>query len=161
VSVEALAVIGAATGIVGALTGVASLGWQVVTHRRSGRLVDVTCSYSIPVYGPPGAQELGDNHQVAIKVTNAGGAPVTVTNYGVSMDGGKGDENLFVTTPVPWSRRVPCAVEPGGEPAELLVPVDELRHMHQQKGIPFSRMRPWVDLGDGRRVYSNRTVPLK
>lgn len=158
---ETLAIIGAITGVVGALTGVASLGWQVVTQRRSGRLVDVTCSYHVPVYGPPGFQEPGDDHQVAVKVTNAGGAPVTVTNFGVSMDGMKGEDNLFVMAPVPWSTRLPFSVEPGGKPAELLVPVDELRHVHQQRGIPFTRMRPWVDLGDGRRVYSDRTVPLK
>ena len=159
-SVETLAIIGAVTGVVGALTGVASLGWQVVTQRRSGRLVDVTCAYHVPVYGPPGAQQLGDDHQVAVKVTNAGGSPVTVTNYGVSMDGKTSGENLFVTAPVPWSARLPCLVEPGGKPAELLVPVDELRRVHQEKGIPFDRMRPWVDLGDGRRVFSKRTVPL-
>jgi hypothetical protein len=41
VSVEALAVIGAATGIVGALNGVASLGWQE-ERRRSVR--HGTCS---------------------------------------------------------------------------------------------------------------------
>jgi hypothetical protein len=161
VSVEALAIIGAITGVIGALTGVVSLGRQVVTHRRSGRLVNVNCSYSIPVDGPPGVQQLGDDHQVAVKVTKAGGAPVTVTNYGVSMDGTEGQDNLFVTAPVPWSTRLPCSVEPGGKPAELLVPVDELRHVNQQRGIPFSRMRPWVDLGNGRRVYSKRTVPLK
>jgi hypothetical protein len=150
--VEALAIIGAITGVVGALTGVASLGWQVITQRRSGRLVNVTCSYDIPLRG---------DDQVAVKVTNAGGAPVTVTNYGVSLDGKERKENLFVTAPAPWSMRLPFSVEPGGQPAELLVPVDGLRHVHQERGIPFRRMRPWVDLGDGRRVYSKRTVPLK
>jgi hypothetical protein len=98
---------------------------------------------------------------VAVKVTNAGGAPVTVTNYGVSMDGRKGQDNLFVTAPVPWSAKLPCSVEPGGKPAELLIPVYDLRHVSKERGIPFSRMRPWVDLGDGRRVYSRRPVPLK
>jgi hypothetical protein len=161
VSVETLAIIGAITGVVGALTGVASLGWQVVIQRRSGRLVDVTCSYHIPVHGPPGAPQFRNDDQVAVKVTNAGGAPVTVTNYGVSMDGKQRKDNLFVMAPVPWSTRLPFSVEPGGQPAELLVPVDELRHVHQERGIPFSRMRPWVDLGDGRRVYSNRSVPLE
>jgi hypothetical protein len=155
VSVEALAIIGAITGVVGALTGVASLGWQVVTQRRSGRLVNVNCSYAIPAYGPPGA------HQVAITVTNAGGAPVTVTNYGVSMDGKQRKDNVFVMAPARWSTRLPFSIEPGGTPAELLVPVDDLRLEHQERGIPFDRMRPWVDLGDGRRVFSKRAVPLK
>jgi hypothetical protein len=161
VSVETLAIIGVITGVVGALTGVASLAWQVVNQRRSGRLVDVTCSYHVPVYGPPGAPQFRNDDQVSIKVASVGGAPVTVTNYGVSMNGRKSGENLFVTAPVSWSTRLPFSVEPGGEPAELLVPVDALRQEHEQRRIPFHLMRPWVDLGDGRRVYSKQAVPLR
>jgi hypothetical protein len=88
---------------------------------------------------------------------NAGGAPVTVTNYGVSLDR---KENLFVLAPSTFATRLPFVLEPGGTPAELMVPVDHLRQVHQERGIPFSRMRPWVDLGDRRRIYSKRTVPL-
>jgi hypothetical protein len=122
VSVEALAIIGAITGVVGALTGIASLGWQVVTQRRSGRLVNVNCTYNIPAYVGPGGQPVFADDQVAIKVTNAGGAPVTVTNYGVSMDGKERKANLFVMAPVASSTRLPFSVEPGGQPAELMVP---------------------------------------
>jgi hypothetical protein len=158
VSVEALAVIGAVTGIVGALTGVASLGWQLVTHRSSGRLVKVTCAYSMPArIGADGKPIFADD-QVSVIVTNASGAPVTVTNYGVSLDR---KENLFVLAPSVFATRLPFVLEPGGTPAELMVAVDHLRQVHQERGIPFSRMRPWVELGDGRRVYSKRTVPLK
>jgi hypothetical protein len=157
VSVEALAVIGAATGIVGALTGVISLGWQIVTHRRSGRLVNVNCAYAIPAQIGPNGQPIFAADQVSVMVTNAGGAPVTVTNYGVSLDR---KENLFVLAPSTFATRLPFVLEPGGTPAELMVPVDHLRQVHQERGIPFSRMRPWVDLGDGRRIYSKRTVPL-
>jgi hypothetical protein len=107
--------------------------------------------------GPNGMPIFADD-QVSVMVTNAGGAPVTVTNYGVSLDR---KENLFVLAPSALATRLPFVLEPGGTPAELMVPVDELRHLHQEKGIPFTRMRPWVDLGDGRRVYSKRTVPLK
>jgi hypothetical protein len=123
VSVEALAIIGAITGVIGALTGVVSLGRQVVTHRRSGRLVNVNCSYSIPVDGPPGVQQLGDDHQVAVKVTKAGGAPVTVTNYGVSMDGTEGQDNLFVTAPVPGPRGCPVLSSPVESPQSYWCPL--------------------------------------
>jgi hypothetical protein len=161
VSVEALAIIGAITGVVGALTGVASLGWQVVTHRSSGRLVNVNCAYTMPaVIGADGKPIFADD-QVSIIVTNAGGAPVTITNYGVSIDGKKSGENLFVLAPTTFATRVPFVLEPGGTPAELMVGVDYLRQVHQERGIPFDRMRPWVALGDGRRIYSKRPVPLK
>jgi hypothetical protein len=133
--------------------------WSPIAARAdlSTSLAHTTSLSTVPL----GAPQLGDDHQVAVKVTNAGGAPVTVTNYGVSMDGRKGQDNLFVTAPVPWSAKLPCSVEPGGKPAELLIPVYDLRHVSKERGIPFSRMRPWVDLGDGRRVYSRRPVPLK
>jgi hypothetical protein len=163
VILEALAIIGAITGIVGALTGLASLRWQVVTLRRSGRLVEVTCSYNTSVYGVAGAPQRGRDDQVTIKVTNAGGAPVTVTNYGVRM-GGKDGRNcrncLTDIDPAPWSTKLPYYLEPGGEPAQLSIPVDALRKEHRKGGVPFYQMWPWVDLGDGLRVDSKQAVPL-
>lgn len=97
---------------------------------------------------------------VGIEVINRGGAPVTVTNYGVSISGRRNKRNLFVTSPPAWATPLPAVVEPGGEPPRLLVPTAELRRLHEQEGIAYRRMRPWVELGDGRRVYS-RQVPLR
>lgn len=157
---DPLGVIGAVSGGVGALTGVISLGWQVHTHRRSGRVVRVTCGNEIPVYDlPDGSRDTGD-HFVAIYVHNAGGASVHVLNYGVSVGGRKSGKNLFVTDPPSWATRLPASVEPGGEPVRLLVPADELRRLHEAGGISYRQMLPWVELGDGRRVYANRPVPL-
>ncbi|PZG01477.1 hypothetical protein [Micromonospora deserti] len=159
-STEILAIIGALTGVVGALTGVVSLAWQILVHRRSGRLVSVTSAYIMRLYGPPHAPEYDDD-QVAIIVSNRGGAPVTVTNYGVAMGGKGSKKNLFVTNPPAWATSLPAAVAPGGEPAQLLAPVADLMRVHEEHGIPFRKMRPWVDLGDGRRVYSKKAVPLR
>lgn len=156
-----LVIMGAMTGVIGALTGVVSLAWQIIVHRRSGRLVSVGSSYIIPVYGPRHAPEFHDDDQIAITIRNCGGASVTVINYGVSM-GGKGSKNnLFVMGRPGWATKLSATVEPGGEPAQVLVPVAELRKVHEVHGIPFRKMRPWVDLGDGRRVYSKNAVPLK
>ena len=160
-TVEALAILGALTGVVGALTGVAALVWQMITHHRAGRRVTVTSSYAIPVYGPPNAPGFRGDDQVAITVTNRGGAAVTVTNYGVSTDGKRGSNSLFVVDRPPWATSLPFSVEPGGRPAELLIPVNALRRAHAEQGIAYRDMRPWVDLGDGRRMYSERAVPLE
>lgn len=160
-STQTLAVIGALTGVVGALTGVLSLAWQIIAHRRSGRLVSVETSYMIPVDGPPDAPEFRDDDQVAITVHNRGGAPVTVLNYGVAIGRRSNGTNMFVLEPHSSSSALPAVVEPGGEPVQLAVPVDQLRHAHQERGVPFRRMRPWVSLGDGRRVYSRKPVPLR
>jgi len=95
VSTQTVALIGALTGVVGALTGALSLAWQIIAHRRSGRLVSVTTSYMIPVYGPPHAPEFRDDDQVAVTVSNRGGAPVTVLNYGVAMGRRSNGTNIF------------------------------------------------------------------
>lgn len=141
-STAVLAVIGAATGVVGALTGIASLVWQIIVHRRAGRLVLVRTPNVIPVYGPPYAPEIHADHYVAIIVSNRGGAPVTVTNYGVAMGGRRPKNNLYVMDRLAWATRLPASVEPGGEPAQLLVPASELRRAHDERGTPFRKMQP-------------------
>lgn len=160
-STQTLALIGALTGVVGAVTGALSLAWQIIAHRRSGRLVSVTTSYMIPVYGPPHAPEFRDDDQVAVTVSNRGGAPVTVLNYGVAMGRRSNGTNIFVVDRHPSTAQLPAVVEPGGEPVTLTVPVAQLRQAHRERGIPYGQMRLWVSLGDGRRVYSRRPVPLK
>ena len=86
-STQTLALIGALTGVVGALTGALSLAWQIIAHRRSGRLVSVTTSHMIPVYGPPHAPEFRDDDQVAVTVSNRGGAPVRARDELTSFSG--------------------------------------------------------------------------
>ena len=158
---ELIAIVGLVTGALGTMTGIASLIWQISAHRGTGRVVSVKTSYMMPVYGPPHAPEFRDDDQVAIEVTNKGGAPVTVTNYGVRFGGRGSGTNLFVSDRHPASSALPAIVNPGGEPVQVMVPVADLRRISAGRQIPFSRMRPWVDLGDGRRVYANKSVPLK
>lgn len=157
-STETLALLGVITGAVGTMTGVVALAWQIITHRQSGCLVSVESAYAMPVYGPTDAPWFEDDDQVVVRLINRGGAPVTVTNYGVSMDGKSNKRNLFVPAPPSWARRLPLTVEPGGQPAELYVPVADLRNAHSQHQVRYQKMRPWVELGDGRRIYSR---PLK
>ena len=163
---DAWVAVGGVTGIVAAVAAVIGLIYQAAGHRGSGRRVRVRSTYYIPVYGPPGAPQFKNDDAVAIQVTNRGGAPVSVTNYGVRVRqrpwplpaGGK---NLFVVQRPAWAQSLPATLQPGGPPLDTLVPVAELRRVHDQEGVPFRRMRGWVDLGDGRRVRSENTVPLK
>ena len=106
-STQTLALIGALTGVVGALTGALALARQQIAHRRSGRLVSVTTSYMIPVYGLPHAPEFRDDDQVAITVSNRGGAPVTVLNYGVAMGRRTNGTNMFVVDRHPSTAQLP------------------------------------------------------
>jgi hypothetical protein len=156
VSIETWTVIGVVAAVVAVPVAVLAFVWQVRAHHRSGPLVSVESDNVLPTYGP--LNEPGDDWYVRISVINRGGAPVTVTNYGVRM--GRKDRNMFVTNRPRWATALPATLEPGGVPAGLLVLAEDLRRTHHELGIPYSEMTPWVALGDGRRVYSKNPIPL-
>lgn len=157
---ELLAIIGVITGIVGALTGIASLAWQIIAHRKAGRLVSVKATYLLPVYGQNRNECHGDD-LIGIQVFNRGGSAVAVINYGVRLGSRRQERNAFEVNKHVLSTPLPAMVEPGGPPALFTMSVDGLRQLHDDEGIPFGQMRPWVDLGDGRRVFATNSVPLK
>lgn len=87
---------------------------------------------------------------------------MTVTDYGVSLGGRRPSDNMFVLDRPAWGTILPAPVEPGCVPTQVLVPVPELRILaHSMGGIPFSKMVPWLELGDERRVSSTNSVSLK
>ena len=153
-SAETLATVGVIATVVAALVAVLTLGWQVLGHR--GR-VHVKSSYTMPYF-----EDSGFHHDdfVEIAVNNMGGKPLTVTNYAIGLNGKKPGSNMWVTRPPAWATRLPSVIDPGGVPTKLLVPVSELRKAHESLGVPFSKMVPWVELGDGRKIYSANSVPL-
>jgi hypothetical protein len=73
--VFAMAVAALILGIIGALTGVAALAWQVITWRQSGAVVAVTALQAFPTYG----DRVGDQH-VNVSARNTGRSPVTVNS---------------------------------------------------------------------------------
>jgi hypothetical protein len=157
-SPEALGAMGVVATVIAALVGVVTLIWQVAVHRKSGRKIDVKSTYTMPYFEDSGFH---DDDFVEIAVTNTGGKPITVTNYAVGLEGKKSGDNMWITKPPAWATRLPATVEPGGAPAKFLVPVSELRKAHKFRNLPFNKMVPWVELGDGRKVYSTNPVPLK
>ena len=70
-------------GIVGAVTGVAALAWQVITWRKSGAVVRVTATQAFPAYGGSSEQFLN------VTARNTGRSPVTVKggDWGSPMAG--------------------------------------------------------------------------
>jgi hypothetical protein len=101
VTTDSLTTIGVVAGVVAAVAAVLTLVWTISGHRRGGRRVSVRSFYNTPVYGPPDQPEFHDDDQVAIAVSHRGGAPVTITNYGVSLRrqfwNRRGKTNMFVT----------------------------------------------------------------
>ncbi|BCW12855.1 hypothetical protein NtRootA2_41370 (plasmid) [Arthrobacter sp. NtRootA2] len=155
---ETMANIGVVAGVLAVVVALATWLWQIKVQRNSGRKVSVRSTYIMPIFED---SEFHEDDFIQIEVMNQGGQPVTVTNYAVELNGRQKTENMWVLRPPLWATRLPSVVEPGGIPTKLLVPVSELRKAHRTKGIDFKRMVPWVELGDGRKLYSSNAVPLK
>ncbi|MFJ6300567.1 hypothetical protein [Pseudarthrobacter oxydans] len=147
----------AVAAVVAALAAVVTLVWQISVHKNSGHKVHVKNSYITPVYED---MHLGDDDFIQVEVMNRGGKPVTVTNYAVGMGNRKSGTNMFVLRPPVWATALPAVAEPAGVPIKLLVPVSDLQKARHSKGIPFDKMTPWVELGDGRRIYSANPIPM-
>lgn len=155
---DTMANIGVVAGVIAAVVAMATWVWQIAVNRSSGRKVHVKSTYTMPYFEGSGFHE---DDFIEIAVTNRGGQPVTVTNYAVELKGRQKTENMWIRKPPVWATRLPSIVEPGGVPTKLLVPVSELRTARKTKRIHFKKMVPWVELGDGRKVYSTNPVPLK
>lgn len=141
-----------AAAYVGALTGPAALGWQVYSWRRSGSRVVVTCRNTLPML-PSGP----DTWFVAVQARNDGRLATTVESWGFRMHGtGMDIGNL---RPQSWSDRTPHRLEPGAS-ASFHLEADEIRRIAREHGVPLSRVKGWVRLGDGKLRESRRPVPI-
>ena len=137
----------------GSLSGVAALIWQIATWRRLAHNVKVTRTQSwVPdIYG-----NLGED-LVCIEARNVGASAVTVTNWGIAL--GRGGRNLVVLYPLPLSTTLPHRLEPGAS-MNLFVLADALAQAKIDNAVPLKRMRGWVGLATGKKVYAKRGVPV-
>lgn len=141
----------AAVGIVGGLAGVASFIWQIITWRRSTHHVKVTTAQAWFTY-PSGdfSDEL-----VAVSAHNVGSAAVTVEAWGIEM--GRGGKSLNVLIPLVGSAVLPHRLESGSS-MDVHVQASRVVEAHGKFKLPFSKMRPWVRLGTGERIYAKKGV---
>ena len=61
--------------------------------------------------------------------------------------------------PLPFSERLPARVEPHSG-ASFHMAGDLLRNHAAEQGVPFKKMRPWVQPAFGKRIYAKKGVPL-
>ena len=113
---------------------------------------------AIPTYDLPDGGMTAEGHFVAVDVANNGERTVTVMGWGVKLPG---DRRVVVYRPVNWSTRLPHRLEPGAEPARLVIPADELFQLEREQGIAFTDMIPYVTLADGTELTADGGVPLK
>lgn len=138
---------------IGALAGVASLIWQIVTWREAAHNVKVKRSQSRVTFSDGSFSE----DLVCVSARNVGAAAVTVTNWGITM--GSQADNLTVLNPFPTSTPLPHRLESGAE-MSLFVPAVDPINARDERGVPFREMRGWVGLATGKKVYAKRGVPV-
>jgi len=141
----------AAVGMVGGLAGVASFIWQIITWRRSTHHVRVATARSWFTY------ESGDFSEelVVVSAHNVGSAAVTVEAWGIEM--GRKGESLNVLKPLVGSAALPHRLESGSS-MDVHVQASHVVEAHGKFRLPFSKMRPWVRLGTGERIYAKKGV---
>jgi hypothetical protein len=130
-------------GIVGAVTGLGSLAWQVITWRQGGRRVKVTATQALPVFGS-GASDWYMN----VTASNVGRSPVTVRGWGLRMPDGK---TMIMPSNLSWSASLPHRLEPGAD-ASWYMPTTEVHKFCAEHGIRHQDMTAFVNLADGRTI---------
>jgi len=143
-----LSIVGLVVAVVGALTGVVSLAWQITTRRRGAYNVRVSVSSSLQMY-PDGAVS---DWFVCVSPANIGASPVAVTSWGLEMPGG-GSLNQLLH--VAGSAVLPHSLGPGTS-INLLMATAAVRDALEEyaPGVEPSQLRAWVSLGTGERVYA-------
>lgn len=130
-------------GIIGALTGVGALTWQVITWRQSGAIVTVTALQAFPTYG----DHAGEPH-VNVSARNTGRSPVTVKGWGLRLPDGR---SMVVPNPAPWSSPLPHRLEPGAD-GSWYVPTAEVARFCAEDGTRQQDVIAFVILADGRTI---------
>ncbi|MEQ5856857.1 hypothetical protein EBB56_03975 [Halomonas sp. YLB-10] len=106
-----------AIAIVGAITGVASFGWQVFKYLKEGPILRIKVSPGMQVVGPDA--ELEEEPWALVSIANAGSLPTTITHLFSHSYQGRLDRLLrrkSVTTtlfPHPDPGRLPSKLAPG------------------------------------------------
>ncbi len=129
-------------GIVGAVTGVAALAWQVITWTKSGAVVKVTANQAFLASGGPAEQFLN------VTARNTGRSPVTVKGWGLRFPDGR---VLVFPNPAPWSSSPSHRLEQGSE-GSWYAPTAEVARACAEHGVRQQDMTAFVKLEDGRTI---------
>lgn len=126
---------------------------MVVVAQRAGaagpRSTNVLTNAGSPYGGVP-------DHYVGVSVINAGRAAATVQSWGIEEPSGK---SIVVTSPWAFSDKLPARVEPA-RLGDLLCTREDVRKHAEERGAPYKKLRPWVQVATGKKVYARKGVPL-
>lgn len=136
--------------IIGTVTGVGSLAWQVRTFRRGGHRVIVTVQAGMMLHD----MYAGKSHGPFVQVTasNVGSAPVNVASWSIRYSDGTGAMQVAAGE-FPPEVPLPHRLEAG---ASVLFFMRQDRMAAESGGKDLSGARAVVILATGQRVTSKR-----
>lgn len=140
-----------ALSIIALVLSVVALAWQAWTWLRSGPVIKVTVSQTLPLY----PNHAGDWH-TSVAAVNSGRAATTITSFGFETADGR---TLYTSSPAAWSDRLPHRLEPHSS-ASRHAPTDELTQTCADNSTQYQQLRAWVAGGSGKKVYA-RTRGIK
>jgi hypothetical protein len=129
-----------------------SLGWQVVSWRRTGPVIVVKSTNAFPAYG----SSVGDHH-ISAEATNRGRAPATIEGWGFELPDGRSivpnGEQL------PGVASLPHRLDPFTSASWYILAAD-IRRVAEEQGVHPSLLRPFVLVaGQGKKI-GKKGVPL-
>lgn len=142
-----------AIAVIGALTGIASLGWQVWSFARTGPKVKVSTAWGVaPVSSPdqPDTVFIVDAH-------NVGRSPVGVVGWGLLLPDGR---SVVTAGRLPGSSPVPATVDGGHSLKWMMRLADVPEEVLQTNDRAELKLRGFVHLGTGEQVVSRKALPV-
>ena len=124
-------------GIIGTVTGIGALAWQVVTWTRGGPVVTLIARRS-------------GRYEAEVIARNSGRGPVSVESLGVTADG----RRRGPATLAPESDEIHCRLEAGDSAFWLVDERAEVTAPTRSKRVPSS-LGFYLSLGNGRTFTSN------
>jgi hypothetical protein len=133
--------------IIGAVTGVGSLAWQINTWNQSGPVITVTALQALPTYG----DRVGDP-LVNVTARNSGRSPVTITGWGLEfLDG----QTMVLMQQLRMSTPLPHRLEEGAS-GSWFIETKDVRDECASRGIRYQDLCAFVNLADGRTIKAKR-----
>jgi hypothetical protein len=141
--------------VIGAVTGVLALGWQIYsqirTWRMSGPQISVKVSNGFPVY-----DDRAGEHHFFVKAVNRGGSAATVDAWGIRFPDGR---DLVPMRQLPFSTQLPAVIAPHAN-ATFNIPGEAVLDECRRQGVKARQLKAWVRLATGDEVFGG-TLPWK
>lgn len=143
-----LSIVSLVVAVIGALTGIVALVWQILTRTRGAHRVSVRAIPNMMLFAGGAAS----GPYINIEVTNRGAAAVQVQNWSILLPGGNA---LMIAIPAsfPPSPALPYMLQPGTNVSFYSLASD----LHEAMSLDdLPKARAVVVLGTGQRILGKR-----